>query len=35
MYQAAVTPGFIRQQRATAGRDLTPEELIDLRARRQ
>jgi hypothetical protein len=35
MYQAAVTPGFIRQQRATAGRDVTPEELIDLRARRQ
>ena len=35
MYGAAVTPGFIRQQQASAGRDLTPEELIDLRSRRQ
>jgi len=34
MYRAAVTPGFIRQQQATTGRDLTPEEFIDLRSRR-
>jgi len=35
MYRAAVTPGFIRQQQATTGRDLTPEEFIDLRSRWQ
>jgi len=35
MYRASVTPAFIRQQQDAGRRDLTPEELIDLRTRRQ
>jgi hypothetical protein len=35
LYRAAVTPEFIRQQQAAGRRDLTPEDLMDLRGPRR